>query len=64
LEAPMSNSSTGMLWFLPQKVFQPRSRSTSAQKAFSIGMWVLFPGKPVAVSATVAKPFWWLRPVG
>jgi hypothetical protein len=33
-------------------------------KAFSMGMWVLLPGKPVAVSAMVANAFsWWLRPV-
>jgi hypothetical protein len=56
---PMSNSSTGTLWFLPtQNVDQPRWRSTSAQNAFSIGMCVLLPGKPVALSAIVAKPFW------
>ncbi len=61
----MSNSSTGTLWFLPtQNVFQPLSRSTSAQNAFSIGMCVLLLGKPVALSAIVAKLFWWwLRPV-
>ena len=51
----MSHASDGTLWFLPiHHVFQPFWRSTSARKAFSIGMCPFDPGKPVAPSAMQA----------